>query len=153
MQEKNWKITEIRPSLVSIMMETAEKLSSRSTCQRLKVGCVITDPDMRVMYGMGYNGSYAGGPNHCDDPSAIGGCGCVHAEHSCIINLNAARHVDKLVFVTHSPCTICSKSLINLGGVQKVYYRNEYRITTGLELLRSVGIETIHLVSTTNGNV
>jgi deoxycytidylate deaminase len=35
---------------------------------------------------------------------------------------------------------MCAKRLINLGGVEKVYYGEEYRIKDSLTLLESVGI-------------
>lgn len=36
------------------------------------------------------------------------------------------------MFVTNLPCVNCSKLLINLGGVERVYYRKDYRIRDGL---------------------
>lgn len=130
-----------RPSLEEVMMNTAVELSKRSTCQRLQVGCVITDPDMRVIYGIGYNGSYRGGVDKCDSKTP-GNCGCsVHAEINALINLNAPRGSDKLVFVTHLCCPQCAKALVNLGGIKKVYYNNTYRKTDSLDIFAEVGIE------------
>ncbi len=35
---------------------------------------------------------------------------------------------------------MCAKRLINLGGVQKVFYREDYRLHDSLELLEAAGI-------------
>lgn len=50
-------------------------MSRRSTCSRLQVGCAITSPDYRYVYGVGYNGNATGLPNQCDCKTP-GNCGC-----------------------------------------------------------------------------
>ena len=40
---------------------------------------------------------------------------------------------------------MCSKRLINLGNVKKIYYAQDYRLSDSLEVLRSVGIEVQRL--------
>lgn len=64
-----------RPAFADIFMDFAVALSARSTCRRLRVGCVIASLDHRHVYGVGYNGSAAGGPNDCDGDEP-GKCGC-----------------------------------------------------------------------------
>ncbi len=125
-----------RPSFHQIYMDLAVSLSKRSTCARLSVGAVITSPDFRKVYAVGYNGNVAGGHNDCDrhGEEAVGNCGCLHAEENAVINCDTARHHEKIVFCTHLPCVMCAKRLINLGGVKEVYYRTDYRKKDSLEI-------------------
>lgn len=129
-----------RLSFETIFMNLAFGLSGRSTCKRLNVGAVITSEDFRKIYGIGYNGNATGLSNHCDSDEP-GKCGCIHAEENAIINCNAKIYESKIVFCTHLPCVMCAKRLINLGGVKKVYYCNDYRIKDSLDIFNSVGIE------------
>lgn len=133
-----------RPSFPEIYMDLAQTLSARSTCKRMKVGTVITSTDYRKVLAVGYNGNAAGLPNSCDRDE-MGNCGCLHSEENAVINCDSPRSLDKHVFVTHLPCTACAKRLINLGGVKKVFYKNQYRSTDSISLLESVGIEVLHL--------
>lgn len=138
-----------RPSFEQIYMKLAFDLAKRSTCQRKSVGCVITTTDFRKVLAVGYNGNAAGLPNGCDHPDIPGGCGCLHGEENAIINCDSPRLLEKIVFVTAVPCPICSKRLINLGNVKKVYYNEQYRDTSGLDILRSVGIQVENLILVT----
>lgn len=137
-------MSKTRPSFESIYMNLAHTLAERSTCVRLNVGTVITSTDYRKVLAIGYNGNAAGLPNCCDRAEP-GNCGCLHSEENAVINCDSPRFIEKHVFVTHLPCVGCAKRLINLGGVKKVFYRTDYRVRDSLDLLKSVGIEVIHL--------
>lgn len=128
-----------RPSFEEIMMRMAFLVAERSTCKRLQVGAVICTTDFRRILSMGYNGNYSGGPDTCDSDEP-GNCGCIHAEENAVINCSEPRGTNKLIFVTDSPCKMCSKKIINLGNVKTVFYVRDYRITEGRDLLFSVGI-------------
>lgn len=136
-----------RPSFHQIYMDLATSLSQRSTCSRLSVGAVITSPDFRKVYAVGYNGNVSGGKNDCDrhGEEAVGNCGCIHAEQNAVINCDTARHHEKIVFCTHLPCMQCAKFLINLGGVNGVYYQTDYRLKDSLHLFAFHNILTGHL--------
>ena len=129
-----------RPSFEEVYMEFAELISKRSTCKRLNVGTVITTTDYRKVLAVGYNGNASGLKNVCDRDEP-GNCGCLHSEENAVINCDTPRETDKYVFVTHLPCPMCAKRLINLGHVRKVVYKNSYRNTESLEILKSVGIQ------------
>lgn len=140
-----------RPSFEEIYMSLAEKMAERSTCLRtsstgelMRVGCAIVTPDFRKVLSVGYNGNATGLKNACDSDEP-GKCGCLHAEENAVINCDVPRDTKKVVFATHLPCVMCAKRLINVGGVQKVYYRNDYRIRTSLELFAEVKIPFEHL--------
>jgi dCMP deaminase len=133
-----------RPSFPAIYLKLAATLADRSTCKRLQVGTVITSTDYRKVLAVGYNGNATGLPNHCDRDEP-GNCGCLHSEENAVINCDAPRHIEKVVFVTHLPCVQCAKRLINLGNVRKIYYGQDYRIRDSLDILRQVGIEVEQL--------
>lgn len=133
-----------RPSFENIYMSLAESISKRSTCKRLKVGTVITSTDFRKVLAVGYNGNAAGLSNTCDSDEP-GNCGDQHSEINAIINCDTPRYVEKYVFITHNPCIMCAKALINLGNVKRIYYKNLYRDTKSMGILNSVNIETIYM--------
>lgn len=132
-------ISNQRPSFEKIYLELAHNLAQRSTCKRLRVGTVITSTDFRKVLAVGYNGNATGLHNGCDRDEP-GNCGCLHSEENAVINCDAPRHVEKIVFVTHLPCVQCAKRLINLGNVKSIYYAQDYRLKDSIQLLKSVGI-------------
>lgn len=134
-----------RPGFPKIYMSLAFALSARSTCGRLKVGTVITSTDYRKVLAVGYNGNASGLPNCCDRNEA-GKCGCLHSEENAVINCDSPRHIEKHVFVTHLPCAMCAKRLINLGNVRRVFYSQEYRSQESLDLFQAVGIKVEKLI-------
>jgi dCMP deaminase len=133
-----------RPSFEGLFLDFATALAARSTCRRLHVGCVISSIDHRQVYAIGYTGNAQGGPNDCDrvGADAVGACGCIHSEANAIVNCNVDRTKDKVVYCTHLPCVGCAKLLINLGGVRRVIYRNDYRIRDSLDWFMRAGIQT-----------
>ncbi len=128
-----------RPSFQEIYMNLAFTMAERSTCNRLKVGTVITTTDFRKVLAVGYNGNATGLPNRCDRTEP-GNCGCLHSEENAVINCDCPRNIPKIVFVTHHPCVSCAKRLINLGGVQTVFYSQEYRSKDSRELFEACRI-------------
>ncbi|MDX9973392.1 MAG: deaminase [FCB group bacterium] len=138
-----------RLSFPELYMQFAELIATRSTCGRLQVGAVITSADFRKVVGIGYNGNASGLPNTCDSEEP-GKCGCLHAEENAIINSDTPRETPKIAFITHMPCPMCAKRLINLGSVQKVYYRKDYRSRDSVGILEGAGIEVEQLSAPTN---
>lgn len=130
---------EQRPTFEEIYMRLAMTLAERSTCKRLKVGTVITSTDFRKVLAVGYNGNASGLHNGCDRDE-VGNCGCLHSEENAVINCDSPRSTEKIVFVTHLPCTMCAKRLINLGNVRRVLYAQDYRRRDSMELFSHVGI-------------
>ncbi len=135
---------ETRPSFEEVYMDFALGISKRSTCKRLQVGTVITTTDFRKVIAVGYNGNATGLPNTCDRDEP-GNCGCLHSEENAVINCDSPRQVEKFIFVTHVPCLLCAKRIINLGNVRRVIYRKEYRLTDSIPLLIQAGIEVFSL--------
>ncbi len=128
-----------RISFNEIYMRFAEIIALRSTCSRLQVGSVITSIDYRKVLSIGYNGNATGLNNGCDSEEP-GKCGCLHSEENAIINCDSPREQQKIFFVTHVPCVMCAKRIINLGNVVEVNYRYDYRDLSSIEILENVGI-------------
>jgi len=118
------------------MMRVAQEFAQMSTCQRLQVGSVITD-EAYGQLAVGYNGTYKGGPNECLHSDVPGSCGCIHSEINALIKM---RFTPYHMFVTDSPCESCASAIIN-GGIRRLIYLREYRLTAGIELLRKAGVQ------------
>lgn len=126
-----------RPSWPETWMRMAFILSQRSYDPRLQVGCIITDHDSRRIIGLGYNGNARKMP-HTPDSEEPGQSGFVHAEMNAIINAHE-RIYSGNVYLTHSPCSLCAKMLVN-AGVWSLTYAQKYRDERPIEMLRDAGI-------------
>ncbi len=129
-----------RPPLFEVYMRMAEELAKRSTCRRLSVGTVITDPTLQNVVAIGYNGNVRGFPNDCDSPTP-GSCGCIHSEMNALVKAPGALW-GKVAFVTASPCVMCAKLMVQ-ARISHVYYRTPYRDPAGLEVLVRGGVVTV----------
>jgi dCMP deaminase len=132
-----------RPTMQEVYMKFAMEIANRSTCKERQVGCVVTSKDFENVYSVGYNGTYAGGANECDNITNKGGCGCVHSEVNALIKCSV-KDKQKVIFITLSPCQDCAKLIIN-SGASKVYYAQDWKNNPGVELLKKANIECIKL--------
>ena len=113
-----------RPSWDEYFKEIASLTSSRSTCKRLHVGCVLIK-DNRVI-SQGYNGFLAG----CEHKSIMRDgheMGTIHAEQNAITDC-AKRGVscaEATAYITHYPYIYCMKILCS-AGIKKIKYINDY---------------------------
>ena len=132
-------------------MDTAERFAELSSAKRLKVGAVVVK-DNRII-SIGYNGMPAGWTNECEDeiryPDAEGVTlktkdEVIHAEANAIVKLarDGESGSGSVMFCTHAPCVQCAK-LIYGAGISKMYYRDAYRDTNGLDFLTATGVEVI----------
>ena len=129
-------------------MKAAEVYSELSTADRLKVGCVIVQND--TIIGIGYNGMPHGKSNVCeylDDrgekktkPEVL------HAETNALAKVARSTNTteDAYMFVTHAPCLDCAK-LIYQAGISKVFYRNSYRSSEGVDFLKDSGVDVLNI--------
>lgn len=130
-----------RPTWSDIYADFAAGLSKRSTCLRLRVGCVITSWDHNRVLAIGYNGNYSKGPNTCDSYEP-GNCGCLHAEDNALIKLDFNDPAMKRLYCTASPCVQCAKRILN-AGIEQVIYVQPYRNTDGIDLLGKNSVDVI----------
>lgn len=127
-----------RPSWDDIWMDFAYLIARRSYDPRYQVGSVIvTDANTQVL-AIGYNGNYSGGPNTVESLSP-GQSGMIHAEINALIKLDYNNPNKKIMYLTLSPCRGCAKAIIN-GDISEVVYGEQYRDTSGIELLQTAGI-------------
>jgi dCMP deaminase len=117
-----------RKSWDEYFLEVAEVVSTRSTCNRLKVGCVIVK-DNRIV-STGYNGSVHGLP-HCHDVGCLtneqGRCiRTIHAEENAILHARRDELIGATAYVTHEPCENCTKRLVQ-AGIKRVVFLNPYK--------------------------
>lgn len=125
-------------------LRMAQTWAELSHCERKKVGALIVR-DGRIISD-GYNGTPAGFPNCCEDQQGNTEWYVLHAEANAI--LKVARSTNDCsgatLFITLSPCKDCSK-LVLQAGIKRVVYMMEYKDTTGVEFLRSAGVEVVHI--------
>lgn len=127
-----------RPSWDQIWISFAKTISERSYDPRNKVGAVIVTKDNTQVLGIGYNGGWAGGPNEVESLEP-GMSGMIHAEINALIKMNYSHHKRKKLYVTLSPCRACAKAIIN-GGIDNVIYLDDYRDSSGVDLLLEGGV-------------
>ncbi len=136
----------MRPTWDEYFMKIAEDVAVRSTCDRALVGAVLVKE--KHIIATGYNGSPKG-LEHCDDIGHLiveGHCvRTVHAEANAIIQaaVYGLATKDALCYVTHFPCLICTKMLIN-AGVKRIVYKNDYRVDEiAVQMLNEAGVELV----------
>ncbi|MBE5744025.1 MAG: dCMP deaminase family protein [Clostridiales bacterium] len=136
--------------------DMADLVGTWSSCYQegRQVGAVIVK-DNRIL-ATGYNGAPSG-VTSCKDkgeclrkklniPSGTRQetCYAVHAEQNAIcqaakmgISVKGAT-----IYVTHQPCTICTKMIIN-SGITRVIYKHGYPDDFSVTLLKEAGVELI----------
>ncbi|HKM28214.1 MAG TPA: cytidine/deoxycytidylate deaminase family protein [Anaerovoracaceae bacterium] len=145
-----------RPSWDEYFMEMAELTAQRSTCLRRNVGAVIVKD--RHIVATGYNGAPRG-VAHCEEK---GGClreqlnipsgqrhelcRALHAEQNAIIQA-ATLGVSiegASIYITHQPCVICAKMIIN-AGINRIVVKEGYPDDLATEMLEEAGQRIVML--------
>jgi dCMP deaminase len=109
-------------------IELANHVSTRSTCNRKNVGCIIVK-DNNIL-ATGYNGSLTK-DQHCDETNHLiidGHCiRTIHAERNAIFQAakNGVCLKDAIAYVNVEPCWECFKSLVS-SGIINIYYQSDY---------------------------
>lgn len=132
-----------RPTWPETWMDVARTMAERSYDPRLKVGAIVVSCDNTQMLSVGYNGNYKGGP-HQHESTEPGKSGFIHAEVNALVKCDFNFAKKKHLYVTHMPCKDCAKLIIN-AEISRVVWEIPYRITEGVELLKSTGIEVLTL--------
>jgi dCMP deaminase len=119
---------EDRPSWDEYFMATAILIGSRSSCERLNVGCVLVSAGSQKnrIVAAGYNGFLPGVP-HASRVRDGHEQGTVHAEQNAIAD--AGRRGISVegatAYVTHFPCINCAK-ILAAAGVRAIKYNRDY---------------------------
>lgn len=157
-----------------IYMQVAYQFAKLSYAERRKVGCVIVKDKQVISFG--YNGTPHGFENECEchvkmDPDASvwldietieeewpltdqGGRyklttkrEVLHAESNAIMKVaKSTMSCDGAeLYTTTCPCFDCAKLIIQ-SGIKKVYYTEDYRDMSGVELLKTAGIDVEQVI-------
>ncbi|MBQ9661462.1 MAG: dCMP deaminase family protein [Bacteroidales bacterium] len=120
-------------------MQMAAVWATNSYCKRRQVGALIVKD--RMIISDGYNGTPSGFENICEDENGVTKPYVLHAEANAISKVAKSGNSSEgaTLYVTASPCVECAKLIIQ-AGIQRVVYRDEYRLTDGVDLLRRAGI-------------
>jgi len=132
----------VRKSWDEYFMDIAKEVSTRATCDRKHVGCVLVRD--KTIIATGYNGSVAGLP-HCDEVGHMmvnGHCErTTHAEVNAVVQ--AAKHGAMTdgctAYITASPCWQCFKVLAS-AGVRRIVFAEFYRDERIFEAAEQLGI-------------
>lgn len=121
-------------------LEMATIWAKNSYCKRRQVGALIVKD--RMIISDGYNGTPAGFENVCEEESGITKPYVLHAEANAITKVAKSGNssAGATLYVTASPCMECAKLIIQ-SGITRVVYKDEYRLTDGVDLLRRAGVE------------
>ena len=125
-------------------LDMAEVWSKNSYCKRRQVGALLVKNKMIISDG--YNGTPSGFENICEDETGHTKPYVLHAEANAITKVAKSGNSseDATMYVTTAPCLVCSKLIIQ-ARIKRLVYRDSYRITDGIDLLRKVGIEVVNL--------
>lgn len=140
-----------RPDIDEYFLKIASVVAERSTCRRHHVGAVAVK-DKHIL-ATGYNGA-AAGLKDClelgclrDEMEIPSGtrheiCRGIHAEQNAIIqaSLHGVSLEDATLYVTHTPCILCAKMLVN-ARIKRFVTFGEYADNSFVELFKEAGIE------------
>ncbi len=134
------KITSKQTLLDERYLRMTSIWAENSYCERRKVGALIVKDKMIISDG--YNGTPAGFENVCEDENGITKPYVLHAEANAITKVARSNNSSEgaTMYVTASPCIECAKLIIQ-SGIRRVVYRDLYRITSGIDLLKRAGVE------------
>lgn len=145
-----------RPNCDEYFMQMAELAATRSTCLRRQVGAVIVRH--KHVIATGYNG-VPRGMVHCEErggclreklnvPSGERHelCMGLHAEQNAIIQAaTLGQSIEGgIIYVTHQPCVICAKMIIN-AGIRRIVVKSGYPDQLAVDILAEAGLKIVPL--------
>ena len=130
---------------LAIFSNIVKDISSLSVSSQLKVGALAVRNDFTKIASFGYNGSYKNAPINketgTEEESLVPGeSGLIHAEINMIAKFREQDPENYTVILTHSPCKMCTKVLIN-AGFKSILWINEYRETDHLQIFDDCDVE------------
>lgn len=123
------------------IMDMCVRFGQTSSAERLKVGCLIYKNESII--SMGVNGQPSGWHTEvCEGEDGLTLPTVRHAEQAALDKLlcSSESTIGATMFVSHAPCLNCSLRILG-AKITKVIYKEDYRDTTGIELLRKYGVE------------
>ena len=121
-------------------LKMAKTWSELSHCERKKVGALIVKNGMIISDG--YNGTPSGYDNCCETENWETHWYTIHAESNAILKCARWGHSCEgaTLYLTHSPCKDCSKSVLQ-SGIKRVVYIEDYKDLEGVNFLINSGIQ------------
>jgi dCMP deaminase len=142
----------VKQKFIDAYMDVAERFAKLSSAKRLQVGAIVVKDDRII--SIGYNGMPSGWDNNCEDYIQLSDDTMttktkpevIHAEANAIAKLAKGNESGdgSMMFLTHAPCLDCAKQVYTTG-IKKVYYRNSYRDTQGIDFLEKCGVEVVNI--------
>lgn len=140
-----------RPDIDEYFLKIASVVAERSTCRRHHVGSVAVR-DKHIL-ATGYNGA-ASGLKDClelgclrDELNIPSGtrhevCRGIHAEQNVIIQatLHGVSLEGATIYVTHTPCILCAKMLVN-AKIRRFVTFGEYADDAFRDLFKEAKVE------------
>ncbi len=125
-------------------LRMASVWAENSYCRRRQVGALLVKNKMIISDG--YNGTPSGFDNNCEDASGLTYPYVLHAEANAITKVARSNNSSEgsTLYVTASPCLECAKLIIQ-AGIRRVVFRDLYRLTDGIDLLKKAGIDCCHI--------
>ena len=114
-----------RPSWEEYFKDLVNLTATRSSCERLNVGCIFVKENRII--AQGYNGYIAG----CEHKMVMRdnhNIATIHAEQNTITDC-AKRGVSSdgcMAYITHYPCYNCMKLMVSCG-INSIKYINDYK--------------------------
>ncbi|MGI6114452.1 MAG: deoxycytidylate deaminase [Mahellales bacterium] len=141
----------MRPTWDEYFMEMVDIVKKRSTCLRRQVGAIIVK-DKRML-ASGYNGAPTG-MKHCGEIGCMREklgvpsgqrhelCRALHAEQNAIIQaaVSGVSIKGATIYITHSPCVLCAKMIIN-AGIERVVIKGDYPDELAMDMLSEAGVQ------------
>lgn len=120
-------------------LKMAAVWAQNSYCKRRQVGALLVKD--RMIISDGYNGTPSGFENNCEDENGATKPYVLHAEANAITKVAKSGNSSEgsTLYVTASPCIECAKLIIQ-AGIKRVVFRDAYRLTDGIDLLKAAGI-------------
>lgn len=135
--------------LEPIYMNMAYEIAKLSYAKRRQVGCIVVKNHQII--STGYNGTPHGFDNNCEIED-VTKHEVLHAESNALMKIakSTLSSEGSDMYITTCPCFDCSKLIIQ-AGVKRVYYCEDYRDMSGIDLLKKAGIIVEQLVVDRNG--
>jgi len=152
----------MKQKFIDAYMDVAGRFAKLSSAKRLQVGAIVVKDDRII--SIGYNGMPVGWTNDCENKVYADAWSIdnnlweyqeedgtaynlktkpevIHAEANAIAKLaKGSQSGDgSTMFLTHAPCIDCAKQIYT-AGIKKVYYRDSYKDTLGVDFLTKCDI-------------
>jgi dCMP deaminase len=150
----------MRPDWDEYFMSLLDVIKTRSTCLTRPGAAVIVRYNKII--ATGYNGAPKG-VFHCEQVGCLRDqlkipsgerhelCRGIHAEQNAIIqaSVHGVSIEGSDIYITHSPCILCSKMLIN-AGIKRIVYQGAYPDKLALDMLDEAGVTVVKYIKPEN---